>query len=745
MRDYSLEVLQAIAWGTVLIPLGGAIFACCRPKQITRSFNKTLTRCSWLSFLCAMLLYPVVFIFKAPVQTGFGYLLSGLRLKVDALGLFFALFTSLIWSLASMYNGPYLRSDDSYRSYAGTWLLALSANIGLVLAADLFTFFIFFETLSFSAYLLITHNRTEEAWKAGNKYLYMSISGGLLLLFGILCVYSYSGSLSWTAVWQVRSSTVAYKWELALATIIIGLGIKAGMMPLHIWLPDAHPVAPAPASALLSGVMIKAGAYGMVRIAQGYIQIGSSGHWAAHGQKFGYCLLWAGLVSMLLGVTFALLQHNAKRLLAYHSISQMGYIIFGIGMCMYLGSADALLGSIYHILNHALFKSALFLAAGVIYWHSGKVDLRKLGGWNKLAPITFGCALIASAGISGIPPFNGYISKTLLHASLTQGFSAAKLNFAGEAELIDAIFIITSAGTLVSFIKFMSFIFIFPAVEKQMVSKPTPPAMQAPIIVLSALILVIGLFPRFWLNYLIIPALGPAAKLPVLNEIHFWSIHELSGAGITVILGGLLFAIAYYTKFFYKHWPAFPIANYFYGYLGYTGLYLVRLMGTVSEGFRIASSRWAEQIAGYYYQAVERYNLAVLIKNAEFSQQVAHELGNKLGKLGRPKNHSWDLNKYYSRVLEKEHVIEEILEEDFFRGKKWVGGKRNTLIDKQLSNLSKIKTWVINKGENCLGSEEELTLSEVIRKINQYYSRDLNLGLFLVLFVLLVFLSSLML
>lgn len=779
MLDISLTTAQLLAWGIVLIPLIGAVVACCQSKSSGNSFQATIISSSLLSFLSVLYLYPLVFKQGTIVQTNFEILLTGLRLKVDPLGLFFAFFTSMIWLLASIYNGPYFHPNKKRhhhtgitKRYASIWLLTLSGNLGLVLAEDLFSFFIFFEILSLSAFFLIIHNEDKAAWKAGVKYLCTSLGGGILLLWGILLCFSYSNSLQWTAIWQAKASTSPTGWILAFVLILIGLGVKAGVMPLHVWLPDAHPAAPTPASALLSGVMIKAGAYGMIRLAQGYIQIGSNSHWAVSGTQVGYGLLAAGLISMLFGVTMALLQHNAKRLLAYHSISQMGYIIFGIGMCLYLGSADALLAGLYHVLNHALFKSALFLIAGVIYWQTAELDLQRLGGWSKLLPLLFVCSLIASAGISGLPPFNGYISKTLLHVNLTEGLVHTAPNFAGEAKFIDVLFIITGVGTLVSFIKFVYFIFIISPTEKQVTPQPTPWAMQTPIIVLSALILLVGIFPHFWLENLLVPALGLKKHLHILGEIHFWAMHELSGAGITVLLGSIIFSIAIYSDFFYKHWPALPFVDRAYRLFGTLCLFSINQAGVISVNLQAVNQRLGEKTWTYYQQAINKYenfkasNIRCAEKAGSCFMHVMGEYNKEMQNL--PHQVETLVNKFHEVEAMASgychHVGEEVenklihLAQDKESVREWAHETGRELILREffisdtLVKLSeffsdlkqKARGWIIKKGERYqpLGNTEELTPADSIRYFIQFCNRDLSFGLLLILLVLLLFLFS---
>ena len=207
-----------------------------------------------------------------------------------------------------------------------------------------------------------------------------------------------------------------FAWSLA--RLVAGFGIKAGMVPLHLWLPHAHSVAPTPGSALLSGLLIKVGAYGLIRVGE---FAGWGVGWGTVATWLGSSLTVLGTCTMLVGVTAALLQSDAKRLLAYHSVSQMGYIILGMGVGLYLGADGGLglVGAIYHIVNHALFKATLFLGVGVIYVHTNETNLYNLGGLWRRFPVTAILMFLAVLGITGAPGLNGYASKTLLHHAVS--------------------------------------------------------------------------------------------------------------------------------------------------------------------------------------------------------------------------------------------------------------------------------------------------------------------------------------
>ncbi|TVP94940.1 MAG: hypothetical protein EA374_05515 [Acholeplasmatales bacterium] len=296
-----------------------------------------------------------------------------------------------------------------------------------------------------------------------------------------------------------------------IGLLIFGFGVKAGMAPVHVWLPRAHPVAPTPASALLSGVMIKVGAFGILRVATSYYfpmpSLGLSGIdplWFT-SERIGAVMIWLGIVTMGIGVFFALQQANIKRMLAYHSISQMGYILMGIGVALYLGYKGAMgyAGATYHIVNHALFKSLLFMVAGVVYLHTRESDMYKLGGlWRKL-PVTFAVCVVASLGISGMPLFNGFISKTILHHGIVEAYTYGSRSFLYAEWLFNLI----SAGTVCSFLKLNYYVFLRKLKPEHETIKPKFASLHTAMLAIALAIVLIGLFPRYLLDNLIIPQL----------------------------------------------------------------------------------------------------------------------------------------------------------------------------------------------------------------------------------------------
>lgn len=327
----------------------------------------------------------------------------GVSFRIDWLSVILVTIASVVWLLVTIYAFGYMESTDKIKRYHVFTLITLGATLGTLLAGDLVTLFLFFELMSFASYVLVIHNGDSEALKAGFLYLIMTIGGGLAFLFGIMGVYQLTGTVSFATGGFLTSSS-----GLSLGAFIgflIGFGMKAGMFPLHIWLPEAHPVAPSPSSALLSGVMLKIGAFGLLRVIFNIydFQFLKEVGWINY-------LLVAAVLTIILGSVFAIMQTNLKRRLAYSSVAQMGYILLGMALL----SERALIGDVFHIFTHAIMKSCLFLVSGYMILATGKTEVDDFKGIGKRMPISMVCFTMASLSMIGIPPFNGFLSKWFL-------------------------------------------------------------------------------------------------------------------------------------------------------------------------------------------------------------------------------------------------------------------------------------------------------------------------------------------
>ncbi len=385
----------------VLFPLfmTFAILAARRHSEKLRNILAVATTA--ITFLSTAALYPQIAAGRTVSYELFSLLPNlSLSFRVDILGFCLLLLSSFVWLLVTVYSLDYMRGDHAGNRYYPVLIANLAGCLGVFAAGDFFTLFLFFELMSIISYVLVIHEETPEALQAGFKYLIMTIIGGLALFFGILITFELGGSVNFG-----KGLLITENSSLALAAFIaylVGFGMKAGMFPLHVWLPDAHPVAPSPASALLSGIMLKTGAYGLLRVIFNVygIQFLQNTGWTA-------ILAVLAVITILLGSAVALTQEDLKRRLAYSSIGQMGYILLG----MTIFNTRALTGDVFHIFSHAFMKSTLFLAAGAIILKTGKRKVEELAGIGRQMPFTMAAFTLAAIAMIGIPPFNGFLSK----------------------------------------------------------------------------------------------------------------------------------------------------------------------------------------------------------------------------------------------------------------------------------------------------------------------------------------------
>ena len=335
-------------------------------------------------------------------DTGIGF---NFIFRADLAGFLVGLVSAAIWFLSSFYGIEYLSHTHGHNRYNIFSLLSLGGMLGVVFTGTLFSLYIFFELLSIASAVLVFHEETEEAMRAGFKYLFMGIGGGLILLFSVIVTYQIigDGDLSQMGIGLAGHPLLPYIfWGY-----LIGFGIKAGMFPVHIWLPAAHPVAPASASALLSGVMIKAGAYCIFRTC--YNLIGIHGLFPDHSTMILILFILA-LITIFLGSAVAITQTEIKRMLAYSSISQIGYIILGIT----LFTGKGLTGGMMHIFGHAMMKASLFMCAGAFIHQTGLRQIKDLKGIGRRMPLTTAVFTIGGLSMIGLPPFVGFVSKWYL-------------------------------------------------------------------------------------------------------------------------------------------------------------------------------------------------------------------------------------------------------------------------------------------------------------------------------------------
>lgn len=420
------------------------------------------------------------------------------RLALDGLSAWFLLTIGVLALAVAPYSWSYFRADaDQGRSHVPASFLCImtGAMVLLVCAADAVLFLVAWELMSLAAFFLVTaRHREPGVTRAAWMYLVATHLGTalcLLPLFGFLIAKAGSTDLhAFRAALQSSNPNVC---TVLFLLGLLGFGTKAGFMPMHVWLPVAHPAAPSPASALLSGVVIKTGIYGLLRLVGWLPNVPTS---------CAVVMLVFGMASGVLGVLYALAQHDLKRLLAYHSVENIGIIGLGIGMGMLGQSSGSPVlivlgygGALLHVLNHALFKGLLFLSAGAVIHGTGTADIERLGGLARKTPINAALFLIAALAICALPPLNGFASEWIVYGSLLAGAFQTSSATAGVAVLAVVSLALMGGLALACFGKAFSVVFLGEPRDASIKVHATPGPMRLGMSILAALCVVIGLLP----------------------------------------------------------------------------------------------------------------------------------------------------------------------------------------------------------------------------------------------------------
>jgi proton-translocating NADH-quinone oxidoreductase chain N len=429
------------------------------------------------------------------------YTLGGISLQMDGLALVLAAVSLGLGTLVVIYSGPYMTagkdsaSDENQEKYYALLVAMIAVMIGLGCTADLFNLWIWFETMAISSYLLVAFYREQtSALEAGVKYLVQSAAGSVLVLIGISLVLTETGTLDLAEIQAVAASSSLM--IVAGALFVIGFGVKAALVPLHTWLPDAHSQAPSGISAMLSGVVIEAGLIAMLRALSGLAFIEAS--WPA-------LLMVFGALNMLLGNLMALRQTQIKRLLAYSSLAHVGYMLIGLGVALYFGNLNGAQGGFFHLFNHMLMKGLAFLAAGALLYalhlsrnsHAPltKDDLAGAATRYPLVALTFSLAVLA---LGGLPPLAGFMSKWQIFVS---GFQVE--NFWIGALVIFAA--LNSVLSLAYYAPLVNALYRMEPSARVREGALVPKVMQLPLAILALAVVVIGLWPAL-MNWLTVPA-----------------------------------------------------------------------------------------------------------------------------------------------------------------------------------------------------------------------------------------------
>ena len=467
----------------------------------------------------------------------------GLTFMADGFRLIYGTVASLMWMMTTILSRQYLEHHENRNRFYLFLLLTLGATMGVFLSADLFTTFIFFEIMSFTSYVWVAQEENAASLRAAATYLAVAVLGGLVMLMGIFLLYYGFGTLEINALHEAVSAMGSASKTVSMTMLygagiclLVGFGAKAGAFPLHIWLPKAHPVAPAPASALLSGILTKTGIFGILLITSNLF---------LHDSTWGALILAIGVLTMFGGALLAVFSIDLKRTLACSSMSQIGFILVGIGMQGLLAEENALAvhGSMLHMINHSLIKLVLFMAAGVIFMNAHSLDLNEIRGFGRKKPLLKAIFLTGALAIGGIPLFGGYISKTLIHESIVE--------FGGGLAMkaVEWIFLFSGGLTVAYMTKLFAAIFVEENENKEIQRKYDQMKQymnreSAFALAGSALILLIwGLFPHGIMDR--VAAFGQS--LMHLEEaghtVAYFSGTNLSGALISIVIGAVVYLL----------------------------------------------------------------------------------------------------------------------------------------------------------------------------------------------------------
>lgn len=405
--------------------------------------------------------------------------------KVDAMSIIFAAVTIIIFLGSGIFSLEYMKHEQKKKRFYVFYLLAFLVLMGLCFAGNLITFYLFFEMLTLASTPLVLHSGSREANMAGLKYLFYSLCGAYMALFGLYFVSKYGNTLTFSEGGVINQELAAGHTGLLLVAafvMILGFSVKAGMFPMHAWLSAAHPVAPAPASAVLSAVIVKAGVLGIIRVV--YYIFGASflkGTWV----QTAFMVLT--LITVFMGSMLAYREPVLKKRLAYSTVSQVSYILFGLSAM----NMNSVTGGVLHVIAHGFIKAALFLCAGAIIYMTGKTRVEELKGIGKEMPLLMWCYTIVSLGLIGIPPTGGFISKWYLAmGSLETGIPG----FSWIGPVVLLVSALLTAGYLLP-ITIQGF---FPGADydyKALKKKEPSALMTVPVLILTVLTVFMGLFP----------------------------------------------------------------------------------------------------------------------------------------------------------------------------------------------------------------------------------------------------------
>lgn len=541
--------MDSLIYGLIFIPMAGAAVSYIVGRKDKKYRDHLVGALSVLEFVLAVfLLYRYITGGSAGgVACLPGVCGMGLTFTADGFRAVYVCIAAFMWMCTSLFSVEYFAHYRNKNRYYMFQLITLGATEAIFLSADLYTTFVFFEVMSFTSYVWVAQDERKESLRAAGTYLAVALIGGLVMLMGLFLLHCQAGTLEIDRLYEACRGKNVYAAALCL---LIGFGAKAGVFPLHIWLPKAHPVAPAPASALLSGILTKTGIFGILVISCKIL---------LHDGIWGTLILILGVLTMVAGAVLALFSVDLKRTLACSSVSQIGFILVGIGMQGLLGEENrlAVRGSFLHMVNHSLFKLVLFMAAGVVYMNLHKLDLNEIRGFGRKKPLLAFIYLMGALGIGGMPLFGGYISKMLLHESIAE-YAEILANNPGEAVLFSAgdmraieWMFLASGGLTVAY---MAKLFIAVFVEKN-----RDAALQekydaqtdymnglsgAVLLAASLLFPIMGMFPGVTMDKLADLGQGFMGVEAAGEKTAYFSLGNLEGGLISLVIGALVYIVA---------------------------------------------------------------------------------------------------------------------------------------------------------------------------------------------------------
>jgi formate hydrogenlyase subunit 3/multisubunit Na+/H+ antiporter MnhD subunit len=488
--------------------------------------DKSTIVITFVTFACAVL--TVVTHSQVAID---GFCGSGALFAAPGLQGVLLILCGLCFTLSALASPAYFLGEENVGRYQAFFLVTFGALNGVFLSRDLFTTYLFFEMMSLSSWVWVAQNETEESRRAADTYLAIAIMGGLAMLYGLFFLQHRYGTLAFDALASFHGAG-AFEPGVRVAgfCLLAGFGAKAGMFPLHVWLPKAHPVAPAPASALLSGILTKAGVFGILLLSAGLYR---------GDHTFALTVLILGSVTMVLGALLALVTNDLKRALACSSLSQIGFILISAALVGLGQEVDyAAGGAVLHMINHGLIKAVLFIAAGAIYKANHTLDLNRLRGAGRGSLLLTVCFALGGLAITGFPLLGGYVSKTLIHEAIVENAGVGAVNLTVLMKVIEWLFLISGGLTLAYMLKLFIRLFVekgdCPPVH---LDSGTGIAMGIP----AGILVICGLLPKLTYEPITNAASQWLSAQPV--DVRYFSLSNLSGAGVSIGIGLIVYGL----------------------------------------------------------------------------------------------------------------------------------------------------------------------------------------------------------